>query len=322
VGLLSLSLSRHNGWIAGRALASALPGPERGRAAAALLRDEQVVVRFEREGINWNIPSGDMILAHMLAEGHYEVDELDPLLEFVGRRRQVHSDPVVVEVGANVGTTTIPLCQRGYYVVAFEPVPRIRELLLENLQANGFTSSALVVADAITEEDSDVTIRLSDSGGSGLLEDDPSGVGARRGAEYLSGRLSKGAEETLEVRGRPLSCALDDLSVRLDHVVLAWSDTEAGETGVVLSGASLWKQGVPLWVEFWPVGLEEHGGLETFIDATSSFFSGFVSRDDLLRHRADAPIQTLDALMQTGMHATKELPEWWSTDVLLIPKSW
>jgi hypothetical protein len=85
---VALGIGSKHGWIAGRALASAFAPDQRRRAAAALLRDEQVVVRFRHGDTWWNVPSGDLILADMLAEGRYETEELDPLLAWANAWRR------------------------------------------------------------------------------------------------------------------------------------------------------------------------------------------------------------------------------------------
>ena len=48
----------------------------------------------------------------------------------------VKPDDVVIDVGANIGLITVPLAQKVSYVHAFEPQPRMYELLRENIEQN------------------------------------------------------------------------------------------------------------------------------------------------------------------------------------------
>jgi FkbM family methyltransferase len=317
---VAMGLVDGGGWSAGRALADAMDTGGRRRAAAGLLRDERVVVRFRSGDLEWAIPSGDLILAEMLAHGEYESAEIPPLCDWVAQRRPIGSHPVVVEVGANVGTSTIPFCQLGYRVVAFEPVPRIRALLEENLSANGYRSQVEVLPYAVAATDGTAEMRVSDAGGSELVSAELDDVVSRRGPAYISGRQAE-AGRTAQVSTRTLTSALAGVGVAPRDVAVVWSDTEGAETGVIAGGAPLWGDGVPLWLEVWPAGLEEHGGLDAFTQVVRTHFRGFLEREVLMddgRAAQERPVTDLGPWLHTLLCTEAS---WASTDLLLVPTS-
>jgi FkbM family methyltransferase len=258
----------------------------------------------------------------MLADGRYETEELEPLLAWVTARRTTRGRSTVIEVGANVGTTTVPLCQHGQHVIAFEPIPRLRSLLIENLTSNGVLDLASVQSLAIAEHEGEVEMRVSDSGGSEIVTDSVQSIADRRGPEYFSGRQATGGTENLiRVATRPLDRALADLGIDAEDVLVVWSDTEGAETGVIAGGAHLWGAGVPLWLEVWPVGLDEHDGLDSFFAAVDEHFVGFVDREDLISLTERAPVRELSSLGSQLRRALETQSAHWSIDVLLVPPS-
>ena len=82
----------------------------------------------------------DPIGASLRMYGEWAQLELDVLLRFVG------PGDTVVDVGANVGTHTTAFANgvgTGGRVIAFEPQPRVFELLERNVQANGYDNVSL-----------------------------------------------------------------------------------------------------------------------------------------------------------------------------------
>lgn len=65
---------------------------------------------------------------------------------------------LALDVGGNIGYTTLPICARAVRVMAFEPDGRTRCLLVKNVRANGFEPTTVIYDCAI-----------SDKGGSSLF---------------------------------------------------------------------------------------------------------------------------------------------------------
>jgi len=72
---------------------------------------------------------GDKIALH----GLYEPENLELLLDLIGRIKE----PVVLDIGANIGNHTLAFATRAASVHAFEPIPAIYQLLHDNVAANG-----------------------------------------------------------------------------------------------------------------------------------------------------------------------------------------
>lgn len=72
---------------------------------------------------------GDKIAQH----GLYEPENLELLLDLIGKI----PNPVVLDIGANIGNHTLAFATRAASVHAFEPIPAIYRLLQDNVAANG-----------------------------------------------------------------------------------------------------------------------------------------------------------------------------------------
>jgi FkbM family methyltransferase len=311
---IAASLGGSDGWPAGVALGHRLDNASKRAAAAALLAEEFVSVRFLSDGFRWEVPSGDRILADMLGSGEYEGRERRAVVEWVRSNPALACRGTVVEVGANVGTTTLPLVRDGFRVVAIEPVPRTFDYLQSNLEANGLLDKVHLVREACSLEDGPVRMRVA-GGGSEIvtgaeIERDP-----LRRLEYASFR-GAGSEET--VRARPLSSIIAAVNVHPDDVAFVWSDTEGHEAAVIETGAAIWESGAPAWIELWPSGLRQHSGIPRFTQLCQHFFGHFILSDELTAgEAAPRPIKGLEPYIEQRL---ADAPGWWSTDVLLVPR--
>jgi FkbM family methyltransferase len=95
-----------------------------------------------------------------LSQGeHPQEDELAVFEQFVGR------DSVFLDIGANIGTVSVPMAQKVKEVLAFEPVPENVELLRENIRLNG-VPNARVFPLALGSEEGSVSLQ-TESGDTG-----------------------------------------------------------------------------------------------------------------------------------------------------------
>lgn len=80
--------------------------------------------------------SEDVFVGKSLREyGWYSMGEIT-LFE-----KALNPQCVVVEVGANIGSLTVPISRMAGYVLAFEPQPQNFELLSSNVRRNGLTNT-------------------------------------------------------------------------------------------------------------------------------------------------------------------------------------
>jgi FkbM family methyltransferase len=91
-------------------------------------RHGEMIIRYEN----------DYISKQLLSAGEYEWD----VVEAVALLCKGHKTGIVLDIGANVGTITLPIARMfpQYHVHAFEVQPTVAEVLRENIAANKLTN--------------------------------------------------------------------------------------------------------------------------------------------------------------------------------------
>ncbi|HVM94955.1 MAG TPA: FkbM family methyltransferase [Candidatus Acidoferrales bacterium] len=266
---------------------------------------------FERDGLVWTISPDDTTIGfHLFTDGGFQTAEIRALLTWMQGRHLLREDHnVVLDVGANIGSTCIPLARwSGCRVLAIEPVAENFRLLQANVEANSLQERIRLVRKAVLREPAKVRMRHVqwNSGGCFVHRGDSASIAADAGATYE------------EVEAAPLDAIVEGSGLSIDEVALVWADVQGCEAEVIDSGSRLWKNGVPLWAEVEPHSLKLQGSLESFVDLAASHFDRFIESRDLLRlgnQAQPAPIRDLQSVIHrlTPNHET--------TDVLLLPRS-
>lgn len=78
-----------------------------------------------------------------------------------------------LDIGANIGYTTLNLCKRMGKVIAIEPDPRSRSLLIKNIEANGFENVTEIYDFAVSDKSGSQPIYLADKPNLSTLYDRP-----------------------------------------------------------------------------------------------------------------------------------------------------
>jgi FkbM family methyltransferase len=279
--------------------------PEHRRTAVLglLLGDGTRGLRVERDGLLWDLDVRDVIGQQMFVDGRYEGREVDALVEWLATRRG--ADGVVVDVGANLGTTTLFFAAAGYRVVAIEPVPATFKLLVDNVSSNGFGERVICVQRAVAEG---ATVEMWTAPGTAQSE--------VRVAGRDPGFAQWGAtpDGTIDVPAEGLSDTLSGVCVAASDAALVWCDVQGCETIVIRTGAALWRAGVPLYLEVWPAGLALHGGVDAFVAEVERHFSCFLERDALLQpsRMTPRPISMFGDFVERPQDT-------YYTDALLLP---
>lgn len=279
---------------------------------ASLLQDSGALLVVEGDTTWFTNPSPDEIVSSLLVDGGYSTSEIDALRTFLAADRSPNRSGFVIDVGANIGTTTVPFALAGYHVVAIEPVPRTAALLRRNIAANGVADRCTVVEAAIAIEPSTLTMRVGNALGMNSIDTGSNPVDETAGRNSGDYRA-----ELIEVPALPLERILDETGVPTDQVALVWSDTEGGESAVLASGERLWQAGVPLWVEVSPSALDALGGVAAFSDLAVASFGRFCDTEALLADPADPALVDIGSLPRAiaGLEASTER----FTNVLLVP---
>ena len=201
------------------------------------------------------------------------------ILEEAGQAERARAG-TFVDVGANIGTTTVAaLYANGFTrALALEPEPRNVRLLRINIAVNGFADRVQLLQ-----------VAASDALGTGHLRvfGDRWGLHEMvraKGARAARAKAAR-AEEVVEVE----LVTLDSLAARglydADGSGLLWIDTE-GYEGHILAGATrLLSKGTPTILEVSPDKLENQGGLGSLLDAASANYTDFVD----MRHVSGEP---------------------------------
>ena len=288
-----------------------LSGPshvlERRQLAWELLAGEVDTLTFTRNGTTWTIYASDNVGKHLFLRGEFGLASAGMLLKWLAAR-PVGQRPTIVNVGANIGSSCIPLAQMtGKRVLAIEPVRRTYEQLVLNIEQNALGTLVTPIRAAVTKSRCTVDlITPTDTGKSEI----------KASKQGFATALGTSVGQITSAEGVPL----DDLIERPQDIALVWSDTQGFETSVIESGATLWAAGVPLWVEVWPDGLEVHGGVQPFLAACRRHFRSFILDQDFEEHGPlrEQPVTALEDVIREITVGTRQHRRS-TTDVLLIP---
>ncbi|HUD73353.1 MAG TPA: FkbM family methyltransferase [Dongiaceae bacterium] len=256
------------------------------------------------------VPCRDQAIGRsVFVTGEYEFDKFERALQLLRRHSALGEVDLLIDVGANIGTVSIPAVARGLVpaAVAIEPHPGNCLLLRANLALNRVDGRVTVHECAVGGADEE-TLALE-------LSHDNQGD-HRIAVSRDDGAFGESARRTIPIR-----------STRLDRLVapqpgkrlLIWMDTQ-GYEGVVLQGASaLLAARVPIVSEFWPYGMRRAGGFALFRDRLAGY-RGFVDLQRILTagdvtgdRGALRPLRELDDL-----HAALDVDPQAYTDLLIV----
>jgi len=295
------------GELAGR-MSQALPAVERRTLALRLLETEAEEITFRRNGIRWTaFPWDHQISQPLFVSGGFQQCEVRAVLARMAREGRLAAPrDVIVDVGANIGTSTVPFAmETGCRVLAIEPVPELFAVLRRNIADNGLEPRVTCVQAAIHASRADRVRMVLPAGNSG-------GGEIQRLARPPTFDARHPVRGIVDVPASGLADVLDAHDMAAERVAFVWSDTQGSEADVIESGERLWAAGVPLFTELDP---ETWGpdGAAPLLSAAAAHFSAFVFAEVLIRDDAASPrpIAELSSLcQQLG-------PE--GGDVLLLP---
>ena len=290
-------------------LAESLSDRNRRRLAFALLEgDGEGTISFRRDGIRWTAFTWDTYVSSTLfAEGSFHGAELAAAVAWIARHRIPGPDAVIVNVGAHIGTSAIPLARgSGCRVLAIEPEPENFALLGQNVRDNGLDDRIACVrlAIALARDRVELVLPRANSGG-------PEVVPPGRPPSFLR---THPVRRVVDVPAARLSAILDAQRILPDTVPLVWSDTQGSEIDVIESAPPLWAAGVPLYTEFDPDVLGAHEATGAFVRAATAHFAGFAVDSALVARGADVEVRPMaEFATACGSFARP-------TNVLLVPR--
>ena len=280
------------------------------------LRGDAETLTFQRDGFTWSVFTHDIVGRSLYIRGDFQLESLKPLLTCLKTSRpQFSEQTTIINIGANIGDTALPLAKAsGKKIIACEPVPRTFELLQKNVELNQMAAQVDCRQVAIATQAG--TIEMLAPKDSGHSE-----VKSNNGKQGFDGRYSLEQCQIAQVPSLPLDQLLDQCNLRPEEVALVWSDTQGFESEVIASGSSLWKAGVPLWVEVAPQALEIHGGLARFESLCREHFRQLLLDEQFLdagREQTAHPVDRIAEVLRKLQHR-KDRRGRDEQDVLLIP---
>lgn len=203
--------------------------------------ESRIPARVTIAGLTWFMPAADATggIAKRLAGGRLPLDEILETRELaVGR--------AMIDIGANIGTTSIPRALLGDFacVYAVEPDPANYACLVRNIAANGVRGLVLPDRVAIGDANGEMTLRTLTSG-----------------THHLVTRSTDIDEhERVVVPCLTLDTWVERMGIDLSEVAFIKSDTQ-GWDARVLAGADgvLARKHIAWQMEFSPAMLERSG---------------------------------------------------------------
>jgi len=266
--MTAASALRRTSWRAARLARETLsfPHPQQAIlrwAAFAAARPITDTVSTTVDGIRYFVSTRDQSVGRIVFMGRVpDGGFLDDYLDLIGKElgRPAVEGATCVEIGANIGTTTLPLVlQHGAgFCLALEPAPANLTLLRANLAANGVGPDRVrVLPVAASDRPGTVDFELS-SGNSGdhriRLQEGPAAHEPELYDERHRPVIAVPAERADDI--------LAEQDVDVSEVGFVWIDTQ-GHEGHVLAGApKLLASAAPIVMEYWPYGLRRAAGLE------------------------------------------------------------
>ncbi len=263
-------------------------------------------------------PDGDFFVStqdrsigrQIAIDGRFDGTYLDRLLAILDELELPWRGRAFLDIGANIGTTSITLLYRGFgQGHAFEPEPFNYKLLQANLALNGFAERCQAEP-----------VALSDTEGTAQLEIDRANLGdhriGKRGAQEVTRLHGEDKGGTATVPVKPLSAFVHVGDIHVDDVALIWIDVQGHEAAVFAGGADVFDRQIPSFVEYWPHGLRAGSGLDEFEAAAQRSYRWFL---DVRTHEGDAraalrPIANIGELRQVYDRGAT----WNQTDLLLL----
>lgn len=184
----------------------------------------------------------DEVARTVYVTGGYERVYMRIVVDYLRSRMPGHAQKGFIDVGANIGTSTLDaLLHFGFErAVCLEPGAHNYQLLKTNLVLNGLDARA-----------SAYQVALSDTDTTANLERSP----RNHGDHHLQRGVGSGNDNCERVTCKRFDALVDSGAVDLDETGLVWIDTQGHEPFVLEGAQSLVQSGVPVVVEYCPWAL-------------------------------------------------------------------
>ncbi len=238
------------------------------------------------------------------------------------------ADRLFVDVGANIGTSTIPaLVSHGFgTAICCEPDEENYRLLRTNVALNGLEDRVTCLPVGASDRVGRASlVTYEGSGGNSWVTDDPDKIQnweARRAARRAGKNRDPEPRSAtvVEVEIVTLDRLAENGVIDPDRVGLVWIDVEGHEGHVIAGAGTVADRGLPIVVEFHPEGLDHHGDRDKIQEVAERCYTHFldVRRRDRDRTQADFTLHPIDDLAAYADSLLDPATPGYFTDLLLL----
>jgi len=242
-------------------------------------------------------PASDLITGELLSKGHFQKDDVHSAVRII-QQLGLPTNGVFVDVGANIGTSSIYALKSGHFssALCIEPSPENIRFLRANLILNGLDRDVIIQNAAATFDEGEIDLYLNKNN-----------CGDHRAWQ------SDQERQSIKIRGAPLDTLIREAGIDFSTISMVWVDTQGYEPFVFAGAPDLLTSSVPILCEFWPWGLARSSSVERMTDALKTYFTTFY---DLAEDRAR--VQRIEAIDDLAHSLLKTDHGGSHTDVLLI----
>lgn len=236
------------------------------------------------------------------------------------------ADRALVDVGANIGTTTVSALRSHAFAsaVCLEPEEGNFRLLQTNLALNGLADRVRALPVGVSNEAGRATLVVhEENGGSSWIALDAQRLAAVEAARAETAHELAIEEppptRTVQIETATLDGLVADGVIDPAALGLIWIDTEGHEGHVLKGAAGVLEGGVPVVMEIDPVAFEQRGDAGLVRELTTAHYSHFI---DVRRRKEMDGTPRLEVwpVSELADHAAKlggiDRPQ--HTDVLLV----
>ena len=231
----------------------------------------------EQDGLRFYVRTDDLGVGRVtftdMSIERKTLEDAFACLEALGARRGAPGSGVFLDVGANIGTTSITAVAKQMVAgaVCVEPLPDNQGLLRRNAELNGVADRVRLLPYAASDREGEVVFEQSaDNWGDGRVRVNGAAV------EDTEDAFGEAERKTLEVPAATLDRLAERGEVEAEALALVWIDAQGHEAQILAGARGLLGSGVPVVAEFWPYGLRRAGGLERYCELAEELFAGFV----------------------------------------------
>lgn len=254
------------------------------------------------DGLHYTFSTDDWIIGRSLyVTGQWDncfLEAIVNLLDSEPPGRRVANN-TFIDVGANIGTTTLQALHRfnAARVVAIEPSRECLPYLRSNIAANCFWERCAIVEAAVSDVEDELAFRA--------------GRGNSGGGALTSG----GGEKDYLVPTRRLDDILAQLGISSDEISVVWIDTEGHEYRVLSGADGILASGAPFVIEFWPDRLRHNGDFDSLIGLLAHRFGRIIDIRAHVHGDLKPPVEPTVISLTARANALGR----GQTDLLLLP---